>query len=285
MKPRRFLILPAVFFTAFSSIFIRWTSAPALTIAFYRMLFTFGFVFPYVLFRYWEDLRSFNRKKMFLSWFSGFFLSFHFSSWIASLSMTSVAASTVLVSCSPILVTAYEIWFHKKRPTFEFFIILALALFGTILITMEGWNEPNHVTGNLLALFGGACMAGYLLIGVKVQEDNPFWVYIVHVNGAAAFFLGSMVLLSRTSFSTVDAKDLWLILAMTVFCSLLGHTVYNWLLRYYGATTISLATLCEPIFASLLAFVLLQEYPTTSTLMGGGIVLLAVSRAIIKKSA
>lgn len=284
MKPRRFLILPAVFFTAFSSIFIRWTSAPALTIAFYRMLFTFGFVFPYVLFRYWEDLRSFNRKKMFLSWFSGFFLAFHFSSWIASLSMTSVAASTVLVSCSPILVTAYEIWFHKKRPTFEFFIILALALFGTILITMEGWNEPNHVTGNLLALFGGACMAGYLLIGVKVQEDNPFWVYIVHVNGAAAFFLGSMMLLSRTSFSTVDAKDLWLILAMTVFCSLLGHTVYNWLLRYYGATTISLATLCEPIFASLLAFVLLQEYPTTSTLMGGGIVLLAVSRAIIKKS-
>jgi len=285
MKPRRFLILPAVFFTAFSSIFIRWISAPALTIAFFRMLFTFGLVLPYVLFRYWEDLKRFNRKMMFLSWFSGFFLAFHFASWIASLSMTSVAASTVLVSCSPVLVTAYEIWFYKKRPTFEFFIILALALFGTILITMEGWNEPNHVTGNLLALFGGACMAGYLLMGVKVQEDNPFWVYIVHVNGAAAFFLGSMMLLSRTSFSTVDAKDLLLILAMTVFCSLLGHTVYNWLLRYYGATTISLATLCEPIFASILAFVLLREYPATSTLIGGGVVLLAVSRAIIKKSA
>lgn len=285
MKPSRFLILPAVFFTAFSSIFIRWTSAPALAIAFFRMLFTVGLVLPYVLLHYWGDLRSFNRKKMMLSWMSGFFLAFHFASWIASLSLTSVAASTVLVSCSPILVTAYEIWFHKEKPTFEFFIILALAFIGTFLITVGGWKEPNHVTGNLLALFGGACMAGYLLMGVKVQEDTPFWVYILHVNGAATFFLGSMMLLSKTSFFSVDAKDLLLILAMTVFCSLLGHTVYNWLLRYYGATTISLATLCEPIFASLLAFILLNESPTTSTLIGGGIVLLAVSRAIIRKTA
>jgi drug/metabolite transporter (DMT)-like permease len=277
------MILPAVFFTAFSSIFIRWNSAPALTIAFYRMLFTVGLVAPYVLSHYWLELRAFKFKKMLFSWASGFFLAFHFSSWIASLSLTSVAASTVLVSCSPIVVTLFEMWFHRKKPSLEFLAILSLALIGTFIITQGGWHQPSHLSGNLLALFGGVCMAGYLLLGAEVQKESPFWVYILHVYSASLVFLGLMMMFTKTSFSSADSKDLMLILAMTIFCSLLGHTVYNWLLRYYGATTISLATLCEPLFASVLAYLFLRETPTLYTLIGGSIVLLAVSRVIVSK--
>ena len=285
MKPSRFLIFLAVFFTAFSSIFIRWTTAPALVIAFYRMLFTIGLLAPFVLTHYWLELRTLEPKKVLLSWISGFFLTCHFASWIASLSLTSVAASTILVSCSPIFVTLFEMWFHKKRPSIGFLTSLSLALFGTLLIASGNWQQPNHLIGNLLALFGGFCMAGYLLIGAEVQTNTPFWIYIFHVNCASAFFLGSMILATQTSFSAVDSSDLMLILAMTVFCSLLGHTVYNWLLRYYGATSISLATLCEPLFASILAYVLLSELPTMPTLLGGSIVLFAASRVITQKEA
>lgn len=283
MKPQRFLIFLAVFFTAFSSIFIRWTTAPALVIAFYRMLFTVALLAPYVLTHNWFALRKLEPKKIMLSWISGFFLACHFASWIASLSLTSVAASTILVSCSPVVVTLFELWYHKKRPSLEFITSLILALFGTLLITSGNWQQPSHLTGNLLALFGGICMAGYLLIGTEVQTNTPFWVYILHVNSASTFFLGFMILATQTSFSAVDSKDVALILAMTVFCSLLGHTVYNWLLRYYGATTISLATLCEPLFASILAYAFLSELPTIPTLLGGSIVLLAVSRVIKSK--
>ncbi|HKK64642.1 MAG TPA: EamA/RhaT family transporter, partial [Clostridia bacterium] len=80
------IVLPlAVIFASFSAIFIRWSNAPALIIAFYRMLIAFLLVLPYSL----AKPEQVYRRDLLLSVVSGVFLGIHFATWISSLHYTS----------------------------------------------------------------------------------------------------------------------------------------------------------------------------------------------------
>jgi drug/metabolite transporter (DMT)-like permease len=53
----------------------------------------------------------------------------------------------------------------------------------------------------------------------------------------------------------------------------MGHTVFNWALRYVQASIVSGAILAEPVVASLLAWLVLSERPGLPTIIGGAVVL------------
>jgi drug/metabolite transporter (DMT)-like permease len=57
---------------------------------------------------------------------------------------------------------------------------------------------------------------------------------------------------------------------------LLGHSSYNWSLAYLPAAVVSVFVLAEPIFASLLAWIVLEEAPPNSALIGGLVILAGV---------
>lgn len=280
--PPKTAVLLAVFFTAFSSIFVRLSTAPALIISFYRMLFTVILISPYVWRNYRHEILQMKKQSLLLCISSGICLALHFATWIASLSLTTVAASTVLVSCSPIIVASAEYLMQQKRPSRALLIGLALALCGTLLIAANGSGSVS-LSGNLLALAGGFFVAFYLLLGVRVQHDYSLWAYVFLVYLTAAVTLGILAIVTQTAFRGYPASDYLLFAAMAFFCSILGHTVYNWLLPFHGATLISISTLCEPIFASLLAFFILQETPQPTTLFGGVLIIAGVAFYILKK--
>lgn len=280
--PPKTAVLLAVFFTAFSSIFVRLSTAPALMISFYRMLFTVILISPYVFIKYRSEIFRMKKQSLLLCISSGICLALHFATWIASLSLTTVAASTVLVSCSPMIVAGAECLMQQKRPSRALLIGLALALCGTLLIAANGSGSVS-LSGNLLALAGGFFVAFYLLLGVRVQHDYSLWAYVFLVYLTATVTLGILAIVTQTAFRGYPASDYLLFAAMAFFCSILGHTVYNWLLPFHGATLISISTLCEPIFASLLAFFILQETPPPTTLFGGVLIIAGVAFYILKK--
>ncbi|MCE5197081.1 MAG: DMT family transporter [Negativicutes bacterium] len=281
--PPKATVLLAVFFTAFSSIFVRLTTAPALIISFYRMLFAVMMITPYVFIHYRREILQMKRGSFLLCIASGICLALHFATWIASLSMTTVAASTVLVSCSPMIVAAVECLLQQKRPSRALLLGLTLAFCGTLLIAANGSGNLSF-SGNLLALTGGFFVAFYFLLGVRVQETASLWTYIFLVYLSAAVTLGLLVTLTQTAFRGYPTSDYLLFAAMAFFCSVLGHTVYNWLLPFHGATLISLSTLCEPVFASLLAYFILREIPPLLTLMGGFLILAGITFYLLKKN-
>ncbi len=281
--PPKSTVLLAVFFTAFSSIFVRLATAPALIISFYRMLFTVMMITPYVFSHYRREILRMKRSSYLLCIGSGICLALHFATWIASLSMTTVAASTVLVSCSPMIVAAAECLMQRKRPSRVLLLGLTLAFCGTLLIASDGSGNLSF-SGNLLALAGGFFVAFYLLLGVRVQKTVSLWAYVFLVYLSAAITLGLLALITQTAFRGYPPRDYLLFAAMAFFCSVLGHTVYNWLLSFHGATLISVSTLCEPVFASLLAYFILQETPPILTLLGGVLILAGVAFYILKKT-
>jgi drug/metabolite transporter (DMT)-like permease len=66
------------------------------------------------------------------------------------------------------------------------------------------------------------------------------------------------------------------ILLLAVFPQLIGHSTYNWVLRYIPATLVAIVTLVEPIGSAALAYFVLREIPTNGVLLGGLLILVGV---------
>jgi len=272
--PPRYFVLAAVLFTSSSSIFIRLSAMPPLVIAFYRMVFAAAFLaLPFVLRKYRAQLVSVTRRDLLLCGVSGVALAAHFATWIASLSLTTVMASTVLVSCSPFFVALINAAVFRKKPGKTLLLCLAVAFAGTLVITTGTGNGFGSLAGNLLALAGAATVSIYLIIGQEVRKRVTTAPYAFLVYTAAALALLALNVASSQPLAPHSAVDFGIVAAMAIVCSVGGHTLYNMLLRFHGAFLVSLATLCEPLFASLLAAIILSEIPQLQTIAGGALVI------------
>ena len=277
-------VIAAVLATSASSIFIRMSVMPPLVIAFYRMAIATGILAVPVLLYQRDRLKQINRRDLLLCGLSGVALAMHFATWIASLSMTTIMASTVLVSLSPIFVALINGLFFRKKPGKVLLISLAIAFTGTVIITIGAENAEGTATlpGNLLALAGAVSVAFYLIIGQEVRKRVDTTPYAFLVYGASAIVLLALSLLFAQPLAPYSIGQFANIAAMAIVCSVIGHTLYNMLLKHHGAFLVSLATLCEPLFASILAAIILSEIPQAQTALGGIIVIVGLAVYIMK---
>ena len=54
---------------------------------------------------------------------------------------------------------------------------------------------------------------------------------------------------------------------------LLGHSTFNWSLKYMPAAFVAVTILGEPVGSAILAFFILDEIPTLATIVGGVFIL------------
>lgn len=277
-KPSKYYVMIGIFFTSLSSILIRLSNAPSLVISAYRMIFTFLLLVIPVIIRNKKELFNIKGKELLLCIISGIFLAFHFASWIASINMTSIASSTVLVSSNPIFVAVGSYFILKEKLSKKAFISILIAITGSAIIALSDShsNTGHALLGDLLAFSGAVFIAGYIIIGRIVRKNlsNGTYIFIVYLTSAIVLF--ALCFATNTPVYPYSIKEFLIFLALAFFCSILGHTVYNWLLQYLPATFISTSTLVEPIFASIMALVFFAEIPSILTLIGGSIVLLGI---------
>lgn len=277
-SPSKYIVLAGTFFTSLSSIIIRFSQAPALAISAYRMLFTSLMLLIPVLLKSRSEFKKITLKNYMLCTLSGIFLALHFAAWISSIKMTTVANSTILVSCSPIFVAMANYFITKEKLGRKMAIGISMSLAGTIIIAMGSSNETanNMMLGNILAFLGAIFVAGYLVIGGIVRKHLSAGTYVFIVYFASTVVLFIMCLASKTPVYPYPLNEFLLFIALAFFCSILGHTVYNYMVKYVSSTMISVSTLSEPIFASILALLIFKEIPSIYTLLGGIIIIAGI---------
>jgi len=275
--PSKNFVLVGLFFTSLSSIFVKLSDSPSIIISAYRMLFaSLLWVIP-VLIKDREELKRITISDVFWCAISGVFLALHFATWIASLSMTSVASSTVLVSLSPVFVAAFSYFILKENFKIKSVLGIIVAVLGSALIAFGDSQGGGHaLKGDILALIGAIFVGGYLIIGSRVRIRLGVRVYVLIVYTISAVVLFSIALATKTPIYPYPPGEILIFFALAFFCSLLGHSVYNWMLEYVSSTFVSVATLGEPIFASILALIIFREMPSILTLIGGISVLLGL---------
>ena len=273
-KPSKYWILVGTFFTSVSSIIIRFSQAPALVISSYRMLFTCMMLILPIL-KSKDEFKNINKNTYILCIISGVFLAFHYASWIQSVKMTTIANSTVLVSSSPIFVAIVNYFLLKEKFNKKMIAGITMSLLGTAIIAMgsSGEGQVSMLLGNILAFAGAIFVAGYLVIGGVVRKDLSAGVYVFTVYSVSAIVLFIMCFITKTPVYPYPIREYLLFFLLGFFSSILGHTVYNYLIKYYSSTLISVSTLSEPIFASILAMILFREIPSLYTLVGGVIII------------
>jgi len=272
----------AVAAVSFAGPLVRFSTAAALVISAWRLLFSVGIIGLILLGR--RRVLGGTRlsaREWLLAGAAGILLAGHFWAWVASIQLTTIASSTVLVSTQPLFVGVLSVVFLKEHPARRQWIGIGVAVVGAAVI---GWGDfgsgPEAFQGDALALSAGLMAAGYFTIGRSLRRRLDIWSYTFLVYGAAAVPLTLVVLsspgLPMTGYPTQD----WAVfLGLAVVPMMLGHTGINYALRYLPAYVANLASLGEPIGATLIAWLLpaIGEAPPPQTLVGGGLILAGIA--------
>jgi len=209
---------------------------------------------------------------------SGACLAAHFTAWFASLEHITVMRSTVLVSLGPVWTGLLEWGVLRHRPRARFWGGLALAIPGVALLT-GALPTAQALRGDGLALLGGVLAAMYFVIGRSVRQRVGIGTYACLVCAAAAAILLPAMVATGTPAVGFPTHTWVLLAALALGPQLLGHNGLNYALRYLPAGTVSSLTILEPVGATLLAALLLAEFPAPLAAVGAVVTVAGVGIA------
>jgi drug/metabolite transporter (DMT)-like permease len=266
---RLYLFLPiGIIAISTASIFTKLCDAPVLVIATYRMILASLMLMPLAYYK--KTWRGWERNEM--GWFllSGLFLSLHFAFWIASLKYTSVASSVVLVTTHPIFVGIGSWLFLKERIGMNLVLGIALSVLGSGLISYGDMGlSKEALMGDGFALLGAIAASGYLLVGRKMRKEQDLLSYIFPVYSTAGLILILLSLIFQKSYWGYSPSTYLFLFLLALVPQLIGHTTFNWALKYLPASMVAITILGEPLGSTILAYFILGEGLTTWKVLGG----------------
>ncbi|OPY32438.1 MAG: EamA-like transporter family protein [Methanomassiliicoccales archaeon PtaU1.Bin124] len=265
-------VLIAVVSVSFASIFIVWSTAPPIVIAAYRMLFAALILLPFASGPCRKQCAQLKRPTVLILAGIGLVLALHFLTWTTSLTMTTVAASTLLVTAHPLIIGLVSV-FYLKETDKKAIVGMMLGFSGIVLISLSGF-EAGDLGGDILAFIGCLFAAVYIIGGRVMRQKVDIVPYAFFVYAFAAAFLFAGAFASGAQVLPVSTENLVLFLLLAGVSTIMGHTVYNWSLKYVSASFVSISLLGEPILASVLALFFFNQVPSP-VLIVSGILLLA----------
>lgn len=265
---KKLVIILGVLGTSFSAVLVKFSDAPSTILVFYRMLCCVLLLSTLIALQHRDELKETKLKNILLCVVSGIFLGVHFTCYFESLRYTSIASSVVLVDTEVFFVALGGVIFLKEKLSPGNWLGIVVTFAGSVVVAM-GDRGGGQLLGDLIALAGAMCSAVYTLIGRRVRRDMSTTVYTWIVY----FFAGLVALVSSAcgGFDVVHIgmKNLLVAFGLAVMCTLLGHSVFSWGLKYEKASFVSTVKLLEPIFASVLGILLFREIPSVSSVAGG----------------
>lgn len=268
-------VLLGVLAVSFSSIFTKLAEAPSTVIAFYRLGLATLMIAPFTIRgANRAALRSLHPRALILALASGLLLALHFTVWIASLEYTSIASSTVLVTMQPLFVVTGGVLFLGERIVPQGLLGAALALIGSVMIGINDFQVGGQALwGDLLAFSGALFVAGYMLIGRFLRATLDVVPYTFLVYGSASFFLGLASTATGQPLGPYPTTTWLYFIGLAFLPTILGHSVFNWSLRWVKAAVVSVCILGEPVGASILAYFIFGQTPTPLQVAGGLIII------------
>ena len=255
------LVTVALFAVSTSGPLMAATAAPALAIAFWRNALATGLLAPVALLRCREELRGLDRRERRLAALAGLLLALHFGTWIPALDYTSVASATALVATQP--VWAALLSGLRGAPVGRaVWTGIAVAIAGALLLTgVDLQVSGRALFGDALAIAGGAFAAAYMVAGSEVRRSVSTTTYTTLCYATCALILLVVCVVGRQSLAGYEAETWAKLVAITLGAQLLGHSLFNVVLRSISPTVLSLTILLEIPGAALIAAVFLGQTP------------------------
>ena len=278
-------LVVAVLAVSWSGPLVRFAAAPALAVSAWRLLIAVGLIAVVLLVRGVRLPRMARRDWLFAAC-AGVFLALHFWSWTASVDLTTVSSSVVLVSTQPVFVALLSGMFLGERATRRQWAGIAVAVTGAAVIAWGDFGLGlRALAGDALALAGALFVSVYYVIGRRLRQQLDLWWYIFIVYGIAAVTLVlAIAVLPGVPLTGFAGRDWLIFAALAAGPMMLGHTAVNYALRHVRAYVANLALLGEPIGATLIAWLLpaIAEVPGPQTMVGGLLILGGIGVTVVR---
>lgn len=270
--------------------------APSLAIAFWRVALSAILLVPFAIASNPRDgirdvLGALRHRAAAIG---GIALGLHFWAWMHSLTLTSVATSTLLVTTTPFWIALASPWLpHEARPTRRVLAGMLVCFIGGVVLSSGSWGADEiertndravSAAGIVWAIVGAWLAAAYLVAARAGRQHFALAPFATAANTIAAITLAVLAFATQTPLAGWGTTPWLAILALAVFPQLLGHNALLWAVRATGAAVVALAVLTEPVGATLLAWGFLGESPSPTELLGGTLLLSGLALAVSRTS-
>jgi len=212
----------------------------------------------------------------------------------------ALAEKVVPIGVASLIVAAMPIWtalfrtLDKDRPKLSSMLGIVAGLIGIGIIMLPGQTiaRPDADGASVtfwmfIILFGNLCWSLGSFIAPRMETpSNPLVLSTYEMAGAAgALFIAGMINQeSIADFMDASARSWGGWIYLVTVGSLIGYTVYTWLLENAPITLVSTYAYVNPVVAVALGIVIFNETLTTNILVGGFIVIVSVAIVVAVES-
>lgn len=272
---KKLIIILGVVGASMSAILVRFSDAPSLVLVFYRMFFAVTLLLPSLIKGGVSEYKSLKKKDLLLCALSGLFLGLHFSFYFESLKHTSIASSVALVDTEVLFVAMGSLIFLKEKITKIGWLCILVTFIGSVVVSL-GDFAGGGIYGDILALLGAVCVGMYTLIGRRMRKtmSTTAYTWVVYLVAGLVVLIGTFI--TGDYIVPISVRNLLCGLGLAVFCTILGHSIFSWGLKYEKAAFVSTAKLLEPVFASILGLFIFREVPPVTSIIGGILIIIGI---------
>jgi drug/metabolite transporter (DMT)-like permease len=281
--PASLVLVFALVGISFAGPLVRLSHAHPLAIAIWRIAFSMGIVGTFLLITGgWRQWKRLDRAGLTEAIAAGAMLALHFWTWNASIGLTTVSASVVLVNLQPAIVAILSTVWLREPPTDRQWLGIIVAMLGAAVVAVPDLEQASTarspLIGDLLAVAGAVTASVYFVIGRRLRATLDLWPYVSLVYGSCLIVLLALAVAVHAPVAHQPQREMAIFAALAIGPMLLGHTGLNWALRYLPAYVVNLTLLGEPIGATILAAAIpaIREVPSSMTVVGGALILAGI---------
>jgi drug/metabolite transporter (DMT)-like permease len=235
---------------------IAMSTMPVLTLIFWRNLGGSLLTLPFAL--------RHSRDKAGMKWavIAGVVLALHFVGFFLAMRMTTVAAGTALVALQPIFAALFVKLSGGHIPSTAW-LGMIVSFVGVVLVSgVDLQISVKSFLGDLAALVSAALAAAYIIAGSKAQRTLETTTYTTICYFVCSITALPMALIAGNQIFSFSAKEWWILLGLILGAQLLGHSMFNSVLKRVSPAIVSLIVFFEvPVSAVLAAWWLDQRPP------------------------
>ncbi|NLC94603.1 MAG: DMT family transporter [Bacilli bacterium] len=270
----KILVVLGVFLVSFAGIFVQLTDASPSVAAMYRLGLCGLLLLPVSLCH--KDIKLIKKQDFRLMALAGLMISLHYFSWFTSLRFTSVTSSTLIICLEPLVALVFGFVLYREKIARSQFILLLVALVGVMIVA---WGDiflsVDALIGDAITFLAVIFMVIYLFIGQNVVKRYSFIVYSSILFIFAGIYLFIYNLITHQNLIDYTPKD-WLFIILLVTIPNAGQIIFNYALKYVKPSLIATAILLEPVFATIMAVIVLKDKIFFNQIIGGLIIIISV---------
>jgi drug/metabolite transporter (DMT)-like permease len=242
----------------FTAILGKLITLPALALVWWRMLLVAGALL--LMPRVWRGLRAMPMKLRLAYAGIGVLVSLHWLTFYASIKLANASVGATCIALGPAFLAFIEPWVARRRFDPRELLIAIAVVPGVALVA---GGVPAHMrlgiaVGVLSALF--VALFGSLNKRL-VEHGDPLTVTCIELGTGALFLTVLAPLMPHTgaAFVLPSPHDATLLLILAFGCTLLPFSLALVALRHISAFATQMITNLEPVYAIVLAILLLGE--------------------------